>query len=353
MSADFTSALFLGPVARASTPAAPVSGRPSVLQEPLTNRLLAGALARDQGAEDGLLARTSFHGLLDAIEAASSPDAVLLLDERAYPVLHWAAAAAAAMPGGPGRRRVLTYRHLSPDDASRRARRARGPVVVLTDGVCGSCLRPAPLVALAEVAGRTGGLLVVDDSLAAGILGRHGAGTGAFGSLGAGTPAWLGLAPDGHVRVASLAKGYGVPLAAVTGPAVVIERARRHGSGRTHASPPSPSDVQVLATLPPPPVLARRRRRLERLTVTTRAHTIRLGLTPLGIPFPVVSIPEGRWPALDLQRGLAADDVRVLVTVGRCTGRRALTVCLRADCTYEAVDRLLDGLSRQVSRSAA
>jgi 8-amino-7-oxononanoate synthase len=311
---------------------------------------MAGRIARSRTAADGFLARTSFHGLLDVIEACAQPGSVLLIDDRVYPVMQWAAAAAGTVRAA-RKGCVISYRHLDPADAARRACQAGAPVVILTDGVCGSCLRPAPLAELTELAARTSGFVIVDDSLAAGILGRRVPGAGPFGIGGAGTSAWLGLPADRHIWVASLAKAFGVPVAAVTGPAAVIDHARRHGSARTHASPPTPADVATLAALPSPAVLNHRRRRLGRMSEITRKHGRHLGLAPLGIALPIIHFPEGSRPTRSVQRSLEVLGVRVLATVGRCTGRRALTVCLRADTTQQELLMLLDSLSREALRS--
>ncbi len=351
MTSDLTSALFLGPAPRVVLSGPLASGRPPVLDEPPGHRAAARAVARAQGAEHGLLARTSFHGLLDAIEAAASPGSTVLIDEHVYPVARWAAAAA-RVARRDERAAIMTYRHLDADDARRRAHALPGPVVVVTDGLCGSCLRPAPLAALAALARASGGWLVVDDTLAAGVLGRRTPEVGPLGAGGAGTAAFLGAPTQDLVVVSSLAKGYGVPLAVMTGPGVVVDRARRLGSARTHASGPTGADVAALAALAPPHELDRRRRRLARLVDRTRTAGRRLGLTPLGVPFAMVHLVGARRPT-ELRDALASRGVRVLVTVGRCTGRCALTVCLRSDLGAADVDRLLDALAREVPRSAA
>lgn len=352
MSTDLTSALFLGPAPRVVLAGSLASGRPPLLDEPSGPRLAARALARANGAEDGLLSRTSFHGLLDAIEAAGSPSSTVLVDEHVYPVARWAAAAAARVPWRDRKDGIMSYRHLDAADALRCAHAAPGPVVVVTDGLCGSCLRPAPLAALAAVARTTTGWLVVDDTLAAGVLGRRTPGVGPLGAGGAGTAAFVGAPADDLVVVSSLAKGYGVPLAVMTGPGVVVDRARRLGSARTHASGPTGADVAALAALAPPDELERRRRRLARLVDRTRTGSRRLGLTPLGIPFAMVHLVGERRPT-ELRDALASRGVGVLVTVGRCTGRCALSVCLRSDLRAADVDRLLGALARAIPRSAA
>jgi 8-amino-7-oxononanoate synthase len=286
-------------------------------------------MARTLRAEDALLARSAFHGLLDAIESAAGPETTLLVDEHAYPVVQWAVAAASCV--GTGKERVMTYRHLDAGDASRQARTVRGRLVVVTDGLCGSCLRPAPLERLSAMTRHAAGRLVVDDTLAAGVCGASGADL---------------------VVVSSLAKGYGVPLAVLYGPRSVVERARRQGSARTNASGPSDVDVAALTALPSHAELESRRRRLAHFVDRTWHGARRVGLTPRGIRFPVVHLVGVRPPA-ELRDALARRGIRTLVTAGRCTGRASLTICLRSDLTLAEVDRLLWALAREARRAAS
>lgn len=237
---------------------------------------------------------------------------------------------------------MLTYRHQDLRDAERVARLARGPVVVVTDGLCGSCLRPAPLAALAALASDHGGHLVVDDSLAAGV-----------GPGGAGSAGWLTSAPERLLWVASLAKGYAASVAAVAGPADLIAQIRSNGPTRMHSSPASACDVEALRQGLSDPTLARRRARLARHVTTVREHLDRLDLSPLGVPFAVVCTEGGRRDPLELQRRLGSYGVRALATRGRCTGRPTLTLCLRADLTGAEVGRVVQALSRAVGGRAA
>lgn len=338
--ADFTSAHFLG-LSPAGSPAALATGRPAV-GDPDAGRPLARRLAHAHGAGDGVLTRTSLHGLIDVL-ATGPADATVLLDEAIYPIGRWAAGAVGVQ--------TSAFRHHDAGHAARQVPRRR-PVVLVTDGLCGSCLRPAPLAELAEIAERHGGELVVDDTLAAGVLGRRVPSALTLGSGGNGIAAWLGVPSAGWLTVASLAKGLSAPLAVVTGPPPRIERIRRDGPTRVHASPPTTSDVAALAqalaaSLEP------RRSRLARAVLRLRAVTDDLGLRPLGIPFPVIATEGGRRDPLELQRALTDAGVRSLATSGRCTGRPTLTLCLRADHSNGDLLRLERGLTAAVTRRAA
>lgn len=333
---DLTSGHFLGlrPAAVAGGPL--TTGSPAVVGEPPSHTQLALRLARTVGAADAVLSRTSLHALLDAL-ATRPPGAQVLVDEAMYPVGRWAAAAATAEGGT-----VRTYRHQDDRDVRRLVRHARGPVVVVTDGLCGSCLRAAPLAALAEIAATCGGHLVVDDSLAAGV-----------GPGGAGSAGWLTAAPERMLWVASLAKGYAAPVAAAAGPADLAAVIRSDGPTRMHSSPASACDVDALRQGLSDPTVPGRRTRLAGHVARIRAHLERLGLAPLGVPFAVVCTEGGRRDPLDLQRRLAMCGVQALATRGRCTGRPTLTLCLRADLTCGDLDRLEDALTWAAGGQAA
>lgn len=340
---DFTSAHFLG-LAPSGTSAALTSGRPAAVEEPEAGTRLARRLAGGQDAGDGVLARTSLHGLLDVL-ATRPPGATILVDEAIYPLGRWAALATAEGAD------VLTYRHHDPADAARRARR-HGCLVLVTDGLCVSCLRPAPLGALGDVVGRTDGELVVDDTLAAGVLGCRSARAPHLGTGGGGTAAWLGEAPVAMVTVSSLAKGLSSPVAVVTGSTARVHRLRTDGPTRMHASPPTSADVAALAAALGNPGLDRLRSRLTTSLLRVRHILERLELSPLGLPFPLVATHGGLRDPLELQRALAAAGVRSLATTGRCTGRPTLSVCVRADHTPDDVAHLDRALTRAVRRAA-
>ena len=341
--ADFTSAHFLG-LEPTGAPAALTSGRPAAVEEPPAARSLGRRLAACQGAGAGVLARTSLHGLLDVL-ATRPPGATVLLDEAVYPIGRWAAGATV------GSGDLLEFRHHDAEHAARRAQR-RGPVVVVSDGTCGACLRPAPLAELAAVTARHGGELVVDDTLAAGVLGRREQRAPVLGAGGGGTAAWLGVPLTGLVTVSSLAKGLSAPLAVVTGPTPRVSQVQRDGPTRVHAGPPTTADLAALACALRHPTLDAVRSRLAANLVRVRDVMQALGLRPLGIPFPVLSTEGGSRDPLQLHRELAASGVRTLATTGRCTGRPTLSLCIRADHTTADLSRLEHALRRAVRRAA-
>src|SRR5262249_24891366 len=84
-----------------------------------------------------------------------------------------------------------------------------------------------------------GGYLVIDDTQALGILGRHPTSAAPYGSGGAGSTVWHGIDGPGLIVANSLAKGFGAPLAVIAGSGPLISKFKKLSSTRVHCSPPS------------------------------------------------------------------------------------------------------------------
>ncbi|MBO0898519.1 aminotransferase class I/II-fold pyridoxal phosphate-dependent enzyme [Cellulomonas sp. zg-ZUI199] len=334
---DLTSSLFLGlhhPAGDRAGWTSLTTGRAAALDEPVAARRVAARVAARLGAPAGIVHRSALHALVDVVDVLA-PSAVLV-DAGAYPLVRLAAGATAPV--------VRAFGHHDVDDVARLlagegaghgrgARTGRRPVVV-TDGWCAACNRPAPLAALERVVRAAGGTLVVDDTQAFGVLGPGGSGTWR----------WAGGRPVGAVQVVSLAKGLGAPLTVTTGPRDVVARLAVHGT-RWHASPPTAADLRAADRATDPaggPVLARRRRRLWWLVRALRAGLRRLGLAVVGRPFPVVHarVPD---PAR-VARVLRGRGVRALVLAPACLPGPVLTFVVTAEHAPADVEHVLAAL---------
>ncbi len=341
MTIDFTSARFLGS-GTYETIAVPGSGKPAALEEPQGALSVAGLLARRQRAECGLLSRSTLHALIDVFSVLRAGDGPVLVDEHAYPITGWAAAAA---QGGAGP--VIPYRHHDARDAARllRLHRGTGPGVLVADAWCANCLEPAPLAELSRSARRAGVPLVVDDSLAFGVLGARRDDRDCFGSGGSGTLAWLGLNEPGILWVASASKTYGVSLCVVTGSRPHLTALQRDGPSRMHAGPPSVADIALLEAQLADPAADDQRRRLAGLVAAVRDGCERAGYVAVGRPFPVVGLRSSRYTAAELHQSLEGFGIRSLVVRSECSGSPMLALCLRADHTDAQVAALLTALT--------
>ncbi|CAN7506779.1 hypothetical protein LJR130_003505 [Variovorax sp. LjRoot130] len=351
--ADFTSALYLGlRHASATLPAweSLTLGLPAALREPAGADAAATALAHLQGLPATTLLPSTLHLFWDLLRLlARDARSALLLDAGAYPILHWAAEGAAA--AGAVVHRFAHHDAAALDQLAHEVARAGLRPVVVCDGFCPGCDRPAPLHAYARIAAQRGGSLVIDDTQALGVFGAAPSTTCPYGHGGGGSLCWQGLA-GAHIAVgASLAKGFGAPLAALSGSEALIARFRRESETRLHCSPPSAAAVQAARRALD--ANARRgeawRARLLRLVLRLRETLVRAGLAPVGrLPFPVQSFVSRHGPELapQLLRRLRAGGVRALLTSG-CQGLAPrLSFVVTARHSMAQIDRVAQLLAR-------
>ena len=117
--------------------------------------------------------------------------------------------------------------------------------MVVTDGFCPACGVPAPLGRYLEAVRRYGGLLVLDDTQALGILGRRESRRGPYGTGGGGSLAFHSLAGDDIILVSSLAKAFGAPLAMLGAGSRLVSDFAADSATRVHCSPPSTAAIRA------------------------------------------------------------------------------------------------------------
>ena len=236
---DFTSALYLG-LQHPSRSLRPwrslTTGAPAALVEPAEAREIAVRLARLQGFAAGALAPSTFHLAWDVFGLLSHEPITVHMDAGTYPISRWGAARA-KLRGV----RVCEFRHHDVEALHAQMKNDPGATrpVVVTDGFCPACGRPAPLAEYLVSVRQRGGWLVTDDTQALGILGRAPTPQMPFGRGGGGTFRWRDVHGPEVIVIASLAKAFGAPLAIVVGSAELIDRFKRCSSTRVHCSPAS------------------------------------------------------------------------------------------------------------------
>jgi 8-amino-7-oxononanoate synthase len=356
---DFTSSLYLG-MLHSSTALRPwaqlTTGGPAALGAPPEAHQVAAALAQLQGCERATLARSTLHAFGDLFEGLAGTGVGILVDAGAYPVARWGIARVTAqgIQGG-------TFAHHDPDHLrdtlGRPSWRHLRPVVV-SDGHCAGCGRPAPLSAYVEVIRRRGGLLAVDDTQALGVLGAGPDEHDPYGRGGGGSLPWAGVSGPDIVVVSSLAKGFGVPMAVVSGSDADIARLERDGPSRSHSSQPSMADLHAAEHAL---TLNRRfgdalRARLGSLVLRFRSRMEHVGVRADGGAFPVQVLPVvddalTRW----VYRGLLERGVRTVLQRPLCRTGPHLTFLLRADQRPADIDtaaRALDDAWASAPRAA-
>ena len=262
---DFTSSLYLG-FWHASANLRPwrqlTTGAPAALVEPGIARRVAEKLAALQGCQRATLAKSTLHLFWDLFGILSAPAAsrgrsgvaknvagapvTIYLDQGAYPIAEWGVERAAGR-GTP----VKVFPHLQPETLRWMVERSVADTlpVVVTNGLCTCCGCTNPLREYLAIVRKFSGLLIIDDTQALGILGRQPqlaalpAVPDSYGLGGGGALRHAGLAGPDILVVSSLAKGFGTPLAGLSGSAQWIERYEEESLTRQHCSPPSMADL--------------------------------------------------------------------------------------------------------------
>jgi 8-amino-7-oxononanoate synthase len=245
MGLDFTSSLYLG-FRHESSSLKPWSqlttGWPAILGEPPDAETVALQLAKLQGCEQAILGTSTLHLFWDLFGILAEQRIVIVQDDGAYAISHWGVERAAAQG-------VPVYRFPHKDvDALRRilARPAGGrrPVVV-SDGMCTSCGCVMPIKACYETVQRAGGLLILDDTQALGILGERYDTSAPYGRGGGGSLRYQNLLGSNVLVISSLAKAFGAPLAVLCGSSNLVNTFKAKSQTRIHCSPPSAADIHA------------------------------------------------------------------------------------------------------------
>ena len=207
--ADFTSALFLGQ-RHPSRELRPweefTTGVPAALERILGSRHPRLPPSPTGSGRSGLVARSALHGLMDVLETLPKTQATCSWSTRAptrWPAAH-------ARPPEAQRGAGHHFPHHRPPTDQPKAR-----TWLVTDGWCQGCELPAPLARMQALVRSAGAGVIVDDSLAFGVLGRSDRREPLRD--GTGNLRWSGLDHDGFLWLASLAKAYGTPLTVITG----------------------------------------------------------------------------------------------------------------------------------------
>jgi len=342
---DFTSALYLGlrhASASLDSWCALTLGRPAAVQEPPGAEPVAADLARMQGCEAATLLPSTLHLFRDLFRMLATAQTAIVVDAGAYPIARWGAETGVAQGA-----LLRSFRHFDVDALEllvRRLVKVGRRVIVVCDGYCIGCASAAPVRAYADIVGRAGGLLVLDDTQALGILGHTPTCKRPYGLQGSGSLSWH-RANEPHVIVgSSLAKAFGAPLAVLAANDRLIQRFTAQSEVRQHCSPPSVAAISA----------ARRalevnyhrgdalRSHLVELVKQLRNALSKLGLQACGaIPFPVQSFVIKRNPGVELlqqrlQQRLLERGIRALETRA-CDG-----VSVRLTFLVTALHRLMD-----------
>jgi 8-amino-7-oxononanoate synthase len=282
-----------------------------------------------------LLETSALHAFVDVWAVLTEEPTTALLDAAAYPLGRMALCAN-------GR----TVRHFDPGHVAEVLHdvpRGTRPVL-LVDGLCPGCGRLAPLGDLVEVLALRHGVVLVDDTQALGLAGTGPSGRSPYGAGGGGSARRLAV-PSGAplVVVASAAKGLGVPLAVLAGPAELVGAVRARGPSRVHASGPSSAAQAALAhalatDLDP------RRQVLADLVRLFRSGLRRHGLPADGGSWPTQTVPSDK--SLEARDELAREGIHTVVTRRRCRRGHGVTFLINSHHTPDDIDQAVHALAK-------
>jgi 8-amino-7-oxononanoate synthase len=354
---DFTSALYLGlehpsrslPGWRSLT-----LGKPAALEDPPGSRAVERELAALTGCDDVLLATSTLHAFFDLFAVLGGRETAVFVDRNSYPISRWAAQHTV-------RSTVTFFGGHDADDANElswalRQRPGVRPLVV-TDGLSPASGVAAPIAAYASLAARRGGLVLVDDTQALGILGEM-PGTPAngfcpYGIGGGGSLRHAGVDSDEVIVVNSLAKALGVPVAMVGGSRRLIAMLRTGSLMRKHCSPPSAAVIDAAAH-----ALQQNRHygealrgRLARNVDRLGRGLIHLGLTASRSLFPVQPLRLANGTAMAVHARLLQRGVRTVLQRDPASGAQ-ISFLLRSRHSPEEIDEALDSLAQATGTAA-
>jgi 8-amino-7-oxononanoate synthase len=346
---DFTSSLYLGmfhPTCALEPWSQLTTGKPSALETAPSSARISEALARLQGCESAILLPSTLHLFFDLFEALRGSGIAIYADAATYKVALWGAERVAA-------RGVILRRFGHYDPAAARVAIAKDdglgvrPIIV-ADGFCPECGRPAPLAAYLQCVVPYGGYVVLDDTQALGIWGTRPGSKGPYGSGGGGSLRLHAIRSPHVILGSSLAKGFGVPLAVLSGSERIVELFRRRSETLVHSSPPSIASLHAAAHALG--INAQHgdslRLHLAKLVARFRERVRLIGLRDSDGLFPVRMIsPDHETDALSLKRLLRCAGVRTAAVMGRTSAAAKLVFLINVLHSLADIDRATAALA--------
>ena len=203
-------------------------------------RRVAAALADLVGCERAVLGPSTFHLFWDLFHILATDRIAVYIDDAAYPIARWGAECVAAR-GSP----VRFFSHHAPAALREQMVLSTRRPVVVADGFCPGCGKPAPVRDYQAILQDFGGLLLLDDTQALGILGYDPDLANPYGRGGGGSLCFHRVISPNIVVISSLAKGFGTPMAVLAGSRELVSRFQSKSKTQMHCSPPSFADISA------------------------------------------------------------------------------------------------------------
>jgi 8-amino-7-oxononanoate synthase len=287
-----------------------------------------------------VVAPSTLHLAWDLMGWLTRKPVAVYLDASAYAILRWGAERAKGRGAA-----VRTFRTHDPASLRRHLERDVGSwqPVLLSDGYCPICGRMAPLREYLALAREFRGVLLVDDTQALGVFGQGPDESRPYGVGGGGSLRWLGITGSEVLTIASLAKGFGTPLAVLCGAAGMVDGFVTASETRVHGSPPALAALHAAER-----ALAINRAVGERLRALLLARVRRFrtglarsGLRPPASTFPVQSLEVStRARAHQACRWLHERGISAVPTSDHSGRAAAVTFVITARHTNAEIDAL-------------
>jgi 8-amino-7-oxononanoate synthase len=307
---------------------------------------VAEALAALQGCERATLAPSTMHLFWDLFGILASDRVAVYMDAGTYPIARWGVERAAArgvpVRSFPHHNAEALQQHLKQD-----ARRRLRPLIV-ADGFCPGCGVTVPIADYVECARAFGGQVILDDTQALGIFGQSPGADAPYGRGGGGMLRWSQIEGPDVLVISSLAKGFGAPVAVLSGSQAMVERFEAKSETRVHTSPASLAVIHAAEQ-----ALAVNREqgdglrlRLARLVRHFRSRLARAGLAATGGLFPVQTLaPVPDLEAVMLHQRLLERGVRTVLHHARNGHGARLSFLITTNHQPDEMDRVVNALA--------
>jgi 8-amino-7-oxononanoate synthase len=346
---DFTSALYLGmrhPSRSLPSWSKFTTGVPAALASPPGAVQLAQQLARLQRCEYGVLGTSTFHLFWDLCGMLAPRPIKIHVDAGLYPIARWGVERAMARGIS-----IREFAHYNPEALRSRLKRegqSRLRPVLVTDGFCPDCGKPAPLADYLESLRKFGGRLIVDDTQALGIFGYSPGADVPYGRGGGGMLPRLQISGPDVLTISSLAKAFGAPVAVLSGSRSAGQEFEAKSETRMHCSPPA---LPVIRAAEQALRLNRShgdrlRLRLANLVTRFRRRAESAGYRFTGGLFPVQTLPPAsKAETCRLHERLLRQGVRTVLRRALNGPGLRLSFVITARHTPESIDRAIAALA--------
>ena len=311
-----------------------------------TQRSTADAVAALQGCEAAITSTSTLHLFHDFFGQLDGERLEVYAEESLYPVARWGVERAAGQGVV-----VRKFRHLDADDLNKQLKLTKRQPLIVANGLCTGCGEPSPVSSYLQCADQYGGRLLLDDTQALGILGDNPSTAAPYGRGGGGVLRWAGLETAEVTVISSLAKGFGAPLAVLSGPRDDVAQFAARSETIRYCTPPSSAALNAVRC-----ALTlnhehgdRIRGRLVTLVRRFKDRVASIGLSVSGGIFPVQTLGPIRGQGVGhLHKCLRRLGVEPALVSDATNGLQRIVFCITASHEFEEIDEAVAQLQSAI-----